>query len=201
MSAAAAAAPPTIPRPHEADSLEALATALDRATHEERLQWMYRVSGRQMKKLFAMAEGNPVHLDELLDPSGEPVECPGKNGLPIRLFNRFAKVFVRVDGQGFGYNKGPRWYTFFTGPGYFVAQDAGETTEGQPGEVHIDYRVVPETTHPSLPAVRPNARGIVPRLVFGGMYDLLRRVSRDVFVGDAFRTFPPTAPFLLVRPP
>jgi hypothetical protein len=176
-----------------------LAAALDEATHEQRLKWMYRLSGRQMKKLFAMAEGNPVHLEDLLDPSGEPVECPGKNGLPVRLFNRFAKVFVRVEGQGLGYNKGPRWYTWFTGPGYYVAQDATEETEGAPGEVHIDYRVLPTTTHSTLPALRSNNRGIA-RLVFGGMYDLLRRVSRDVYVGDAFRTFPPTAPFLLVRP-
>lgn len=190
------AIPAALPRYREVDSLDALAEALDAASHEERLAWIRRLRGRQIKELFHRAEGRPVFLDDLVDPAG-PVVCQGKNGL--MLFNRFAKVFARVGDEVVGYNLNPAFVTFFVGPGHFLASEGGEAAEG---EVLIDYRRLPERTHPDFPALVTNDRALLPRLVYGtGMYDLLRRVSRDVFVGDAFRKLPGGAAFILVRPP
>jgi hypothetical protein len=89
---------------------------------------------------------------------------------------------------------------WFGGPGHYVAYDAAPGTDGKPGEIVIDYRRIPDKTHESFPPLRSNNRPVGPVLVYGYMYDLLRKVSRDVFIGDSFRQLPGSAPFVLVRP-
>lgn len=190
--------PAAIPAPHEISDLDELAEMLDEATDEQRLQWMYGVSGRRMSDLFERCEGRAVHVDDLVAPDGDPTPCRGKNGL--LLFNRFAKVFARVDDQVVGYNRTGALQTWFAGPGHYTAFDGTEHVDGQPGEVVVDYRVLPERTHPDFPPLRSNKRG-GSIIVYAWMYDIIRRVSRDVFIGDSFRKLPGGAPFMLVRPP
>ena len=198
MSETTESPPLTLPLYDEAESIDALAARLDPATHDERIAWMRTLKGRQMRSLFERCDGRAVTLDDVLLGGDGPMRCEGKNGLSA--FNRFAKVFARIDGKGVGYNWNPPLVTWFAGPGHYVAYDATPETDGKPGELVIDYRRVPETTHPSFPPLRPNNRPIGPVLVYGYMYDLLRRVSADVFVGDSFRQLPGSAPFMLVRP-
>ncbi len=186
-----------IPAPSEIASLDDLAEALDAATHEARVAWIRSLGGKAIQDLFARAEGRAVAVSDLVDAAGAPVPCEGKNGLAA--FNRFAKVFARVDDEVVGYNRTTGLAAFFGGPGHFVAYDATDETDGAPGEVVIDYRRLPARTHPDFPALRSNDRGTA-RLIYGGMYDLVRRVSRHVFVGDSFRDLPGGAPFIIVRP-
>jgi hypothetical protein len=197
----AAAVPPAepIPSPDQVDSIDDLAARLDAATYEERLAWIHSLNGAQMTRLFQRCAGRVLTLDDLLRGGDGPVVCEGKNGLPS--FNRFAKVFARVDGKFVGFNRNGFVQRVFAGDGHFVAYDATRSTDGAPGEIVIDYRVLPVATHPDFPKLRRNDRLVGPMLVFAWMYDLLRRVSEDVFIGDSFRRLPGGAPFILVRPP
>jgi len=200
MSVAAALPEPgPIPGPDQVDDIDALASRLDAATYEERLAWIRSLNGAQMTRLFQRCAGRPLTLDDLLRGDDGPVVCEGKNGLA--MFNRFAKIFARVDGTYVGYNRNGFVQRVFAGDGHFVAYDATRSTDGAPGEIVIDYRVIPVRTHDSFPTLRRNDRPIGPMLVFAWMYDLLRRVSEDVFIGDSFRRLPGGAPFILVRPP
>lgn len=199
MSEALAAPPASSLPPYDpTEPIDALAARLDAATHDERVAWMRTLTGRQMSDLFRRCDGRAVTLDDVLLGGDGPMRCEGKNGLSA--FNAFAKVFARVDGKGVGYNANSALATWFAGPGHYVAYDAAPGTDGKPGEVVIDYRVLPEKTHDSFPPLRSNNRPIGPVIVYGHMYDLLRSVSRDVFIGDSYRKLPGGQPFTLVRP-
>jgi hypothetical protein len=204
----------TIPRPTEVKTLAELAEPLDAADHATRLEWIYSLGGKQQYALYALAQGSPVTVEELVRGPGVVVRHYGKNGL--LLFNRFEKRFVRSPDGVVGYNHSDvnaivrPLYGWVTGPGHFVAYDSPEV----PGEVWIDYRKVGTTQVPEFPPLRSNERGL-PALIFGDMVDVLRRVSRKVFIGDSFKgKYPrpdkapllarigglgPTAPFVLCQ--
>lgn len=206
-----------IPKPSAASSVTALAEALDAATHEVRLAWIRSLGRSEQYRLYAMAEGRPVTVDELVREPGRVVRHYGKNGL--LLFSRFEKRMVRLpDGTVGGYNHSDAGAlaplaTLVTGPGHFVTVASPQV----PGEVWVDYRRVPAAQHPEFPPLRGNESGL-PALVFGDMVDVLRRVSRHVTIGDSFKakfprddqppflawvgaTFFPTAPFVLCMEP
>jgi hypothetical protein len=205
----------TIPRPGEVTTLADLAAKLDAATWDERLAWIRSLSGREQYALYALAQGSPVSTRDLV--RGEQVvRHPGRNGLPA--FNRFEKRFSRLGDTVVGYNANDFWgpvagiSRWVTGPGHYTAYDSPQV----PGEVWIDYRKVPTVQHPEFPPLASNEQGL-PALVFGDMVDVLRRVSRDVFIGDAFKGAHPreapapflarvgrwfgTAPFVLLQEP
>ncbi len=122
----------------------------------------------------------------------------GRNTLPVApALRRFQKRFCRPgDGTAqrlFGYNEGPT--RRFIGPGYFVAVPDG-------GGVVIDYFQVPDgPVVPGWPRVRPNSYGL-QRFVFHQTRDLLRRVSRHVSIGAAYkRDRPLDHYFVLCRRP
>lgn len=174
------------------------------------MEWIRSLGRADQYALYALAEGNPVSVADLVGAEGEVVRHVGKNGLA--LFNRFEKRFARMGPLVVGYNYGeqPAIVRWVTGPGHFVAVDSPE----RPGEVWIDYRRIGTEVPPSFPPLVGNERGL-PALVFGDMVDVLRRVSRQVFIGDAFKArFPrpdraplaariggwfPTAPFVLCQ--
>jgi len=183
--------------PKDAPSLAPITAALDAATPDARKVWVRSLNGDQQKHLYALAQGNPVRVDELVGDDGAVHIGDGRNGLG--LFNKFQKRFARAGSEIGGYNHGSEIAGFlspivnwFTGPGHFVAYDSPDVY----GEVWIDYRRIPAVRHPEFPPLIDNESGF-RSLVFGNMVDVLRRVSRHVFVGDSFKNFPRTTPMNL----
>ncbi len=189
----------TLPAPDAVDSIDDLAASLNAATHAQRLAWIAGLNGKQMTALFHRCAGRALTLADIVGDGDDPVVCEGKNGLPA--FNRFAKVFARVDGGYVGYNRSAGIQRWAVGDGHYVAYDATDATDGAPGEVVVDYRVLPRVTHPSFPKLRTNYRPLGPMLTYAWMYDLVRKVSDHVVIGDSFRKLPGGAPFILVIPP
>lgn len=199
----------SLPRFRDVTDIVALAEALDAATHDARVAWTRSLGQADQKRLYAMAEGRPVTVDELTGEPGEEVRHLGKNGLPV--FNHFEKRFARLGDEVVGYNHNHWLVALVTGPGHFLTYESPV----RPGEIWIDYRRLPTAAHPDAPPLRSNERGL-PALVFGNMVDVLRRVSKHVTIGDSFKTFDrpdpvpllarigsalPTAPFVLCRAP
>jgi len=169
--------------PRDAD---AIAEHLDGLAAGERLEAVSTLGGPELqRRLYAAVAGRaPVTLDELVPPDAPPLRefiFEGKNSLPV--FTRFQKRFCRPpvangDAELWGYNHGS--IGRLIGPGYFVVYHEA------PGGVAIDYRRVPNERPPGWPPVMRNDVG-VSRLVYMNMVDLLRRVSKDVFIGSAHK--------------
>ena len=141
---------------------------------------MRRLGNKQLAALYDLADGNPCDMDELV--SGEAISIgEGKNGLPI--FSRFQKRFARVGDQIVGYNHNPfppaMW---IVGPGHFSVQNSPD----REGEVWINYIDLPTETHPDFPKLCDN-NWFPARLVYGGMVDILRRVTDGMYIGKSFR--------------
>lgn len=163
----------------------AIAELLDRATPTERVEAIRALSGpRLQRRLFAALASAPrVTLADLVPPEASPLRefiFHGKNSLPA--FTHFQKRFCRPSvsrgrDELWGYNH--QTLAWITGNGYFVALD-------DPRGAALDYREVPPEKPSGWPAIAPNERGL-SRLVYAGMIDYLRRVSRDVFIGSAWR--------------
>lgn len=159
---------------------------LDGLTHEQRWRQIDRVRGVKLQgRLFRALETAPaVKLDELVPPELPPLTEQiffGKNSLPA--FTHFQKRFCRPppgegSGELWGFNR--QTWTWLTGPGYFVVRVHPEHG------AEIDYRGLPKEICPGWPKLTPNNRGI-SRLVYMGMVDRLRRVSRHVFIGAAYK--------------
>ena len=203
----------TIPRPSEASNLASLTDLLDAASHEERVAWARSLGEKEQKTLYAMAAGTTVVPDDLVS-DGVLVHY-GRNGLPF--FNLFQKRFARLDGEMVGFNFNGETapsliapiFSRITGPGHFTFYPSPDVE----GEVWIDYRVVPTKQHPEFPALVDNDGGL-RCLVYGNMVDVLRRVSKHVFIGDSYKNLSrgktlgsrigsmfPTAPFILAQAP
>jgi hypothetical protein len=160
--------------------LEKITSYLDSLSHADCLQEVSAVGASLQKKLFSMAQNN-IKSEDLIAAEAaplEPVIFYGKNSLPI--LSRFQKRMCRSrHGKTIiGYNH--QALRPLTGPGYFVIGDDSD----RPGEVMIDYTKVPSEIPEQWPAYQDNEKGI-SRLIYGGMKDYLRRVSRDIFIGEA----------------
>jgi hypothetical protein len=133
----------------------------------------------------------------------EEVIHDGINTLPLpgRL-RRFQKRFCRPDGMPnrlFGYNEGPTRRVI--GPGFFVAiPTAGRPTWTARGAIVVDYFQVPDgAVVDSWPRVVDN-HWRLQRFVYHETRDFMRRVSRHVSIGAAFkRERPLDHYFVLVR--
>ncbi len=178
--------------------IDEVAARLDALSAERRLAAARAIPGRLQARLFeAAAARPPLGLEDLV-PAGVPPMRPvrhfGRNSLP--LFRCFEKRFCRPEGELgsrrlFGYNH--QRLAWATGPGSMVAYP------GPNGEVWIDYREIPDRVPEGWPPPRPNDRGLA-KLVYGNMVDHLRRVSKHVTVGRAFRPDQPeNAWFVLCR--
>jgi hypothetical protein len=163
----------------------AIAAFLDGLTHAERVEAISALHGPGLqRRLYEAVKNCPrVTLGDLVPAATPPlteVIYEGKNSLPA--FTRFQKRFCRPPGAAgaeelWGYNH--QTLAWLTGPGYFVVRDHARGAG-------IDYREVPAEHPDGWPAIHGNDRGI-PRLVYGDMVDYMRRVSRDVFIGSAYR--------------
>jgi hypothetical protein len=163
-----------------------IASFLDGLTPAERVDAIGALAGPAIqRRLYGASAGAPrVTLGDLVSPTTPPLRqviFHGKNSLPA--FTRFEKRMCRPPGARgpdvlWGYNHQP--FEWATGPGYFVVHE--DATRG----AALDYRELPTAAPDGWPTVRPNDRGL-SRFVYSHLVDYLRRVSRDVFVGSAFR--------------
>ena len=179
--------------------LPRLAEILDGLGHEGRVHATRAWGKKRQAALFEAAKGHmPLDVDFLVPASiGQLVEVihEGKNTLPA--FTHFQKRFVKLpEGEAFpigGYNH--QTLSPLTGPGYFVASKGEGEHEG---ELAIDYTKVPKQKPASWPEVEPNTGG-VGSLVYGGMIDYLRGLSKHVSIGRAYKGKAMDAWFVLVR--
>jgi hypothetical protein len=163
-----------------------VADFLDGLQHGDRMTAITSLQGtKEQGKLYEINEGAPpVTLDELVPPDMaalREVIWHGKNSLPV--FTHFQKRFCRPRGDRgsqelWGYNH--QTMGWVTGPGYFVCHQVGASPAA------IDYRVVPPEAPPGWPDVKRNDQGL-SRLVYANMVDYLRRVSKHVLIGRAYK--------------
>lgn len=171
-----------------------IANYLDGLSHDERMNETMALDRTAQRRLFVKAsEATAIDLDHFVPPSVgslQAVRHHGKNTLPLPgRHKRFAKVFCRPDDgtpRVFGYNDAPS--RPLVGPGYFVGvPTAGHDKWFSRGAVVIDYFQVPDgKVVPGWPKVRSNKSGL-QRFVYDGTRDYMRRVSKHVSIGAAFK--------------
>lgn len=174
---------------------QVLAAYLDAMQVQARIAAVRTLSRKALGELFQhCANTAPLRLDEFLPAAvsvGKTEIFSGLNSLP--LFRKFEKRFARTSrGTIIGFNF--QLMSFLTGPGYFMVEQAAN-------ELLIDYTKVPtqEQVPAGWPKVKPNDRGL-SNFVYKNMHDFLRRVSRDVAIGQATRLGQPIHQyFVLVR--
>lgn len=169
---------------------QALEARLVALPPSERWSALAALSGRELGRLFEVAQGAPaLSLDDLAR-SDEPVIFEGLNSLP--LFRRFQKRFRRAStGEVWGYNH--QSMSWITGPGYFQAVACPD----RPGELLFDYTRRPSSAQPGWPPVRGNDSGLA-RLVYGNLHDFMRRVAPGVLIGSAFKLGVPQNQFFVL---
>ncbi len=159
-----------------------ISSYLDSLGHEQRLKEVQTLSGSVQRKLWALAKAD-LSLHEFFpfnQPPLQEVIFYGRNSLPLPGMNLFQKRMCRSqDGKTiWGYNH--QSLQCITGPGSFVVTEESD----RPGEIMIDYTRLPTGSPPQWPAVKSNSSGITA-LVYGHMKDYMRRVSKNVFIGEA----------------
>jgi len=187
--------------------IDAVSEALDAASAEQRRETVLALGRTVQRRLYRLARDAPPLALEDFVPSDraacESVRHFGRNTLPLPGSLRFfEKRFSRPDDgppRLFGYNETP--VVGLIGPGYFVAlATAGETAWASRGAVVVDYFRVPDSAVPDgWPPVVPNSHGL-QRLVYYHTRDFMRRLSRHVTIGAAYKVERPLDHyFLLVR--
>ncbi|HEU4430762.1 MAG TPA: hypothetical protein VFT98_18520 [Myxococcota bacterium] len=191
----------------ESLSIDALGEELDRAPAGERRAAVLALGRAAQRRIYRLAEeARPLALEDFVPAERAPRESVrhfGKNTLPLPGSLRFfEKRFSRPESgppRLFGYNETPvvRW----VGPGYFVAvTTAGQAAWEARGAVVVDYFRVPDGPVPSgWPPVVPNSHGLQV-FVYHRTRDFMRRVSRHVTIGAAYKGERPLDHyFVLVR--
>lgn len=183
-------------------SADAISSALDALTDAERWQAIRRSDRDLQRRLFALAAGSTVRIDDLVPDATalEEVVHLGVNTLPVPwALRRFEKRFCRAEEDAsvlYGYNEGP--LRRIIGPGYFVARDNAQTEWAERGGVVVDYWEVPAgRVVAEWPRVVPNERGL-QRNVYAHTRDFLRRLSTHVTIGMATKDDQPLDHFFLL---
>ncbi|MGM0576746.1 MAG: hypothetical protein ACQEXJ_13535 [Myxococcota bacterium] len=170
------------------DPLDAdrLAEVLDGMPEDDRVSAARSIKGKDQRRLWDACAGRATSLEDFV-PAGVPpateVIHAGKNSLPV--FTTFEKRFARPEDRDdalYGYNEGAT--RAIVGPGFFVAHYFAERRE-----VGVDYLQVPPAVA-KLPAgwpdVKPNEKG-VQKFVYAGTVDFMRKVSKHVTIGRAYK--------------
>jgi hypothetical protein len=179
----------------ERTGIETIAAYLDGLPADTRWHEVKELGRARQRALYAKAaHAAPIDLAHFSVDARprEEVIHDGVNTLPVpRPLRRFQKRFCRPDDDSagprlFGYNEGPtrRWI----GPGFFVAvPTAWRPSWSANGAVVVDYFKVPDgAVADGWPRVVDN-QWRLQRFVYGGTRDFMRRVSRDVSIGAAFK--------------
>lgn len=176
-----------------------VARFLDKLSPEQRVSQCMALSGKDQARLWEMVGRKRSSFDAtFFVPAAAkklvPFPFEGKNSLPA--FSRFQKVFYRTkEGYVAGYNY--QTLMKITGPGYYILEKASDQ---DPGPMVINYLKVPESKPSSWPKIQSND-AFPSRFIYGGMMDYLRKVSKDVVIGRAFKQGKPMPNyFVLCRP-
>ena len=178
----------------DAAGIDAIAAYLDKLSADERLAETRTLDRNAQRRLYAKAaKATPLTLDDFVPPGTKPrtqVVHHGRNTLhlpgSLRLFK---KCMARPENGGprlFGYNDSP--FESTVGPGFFMAvPTAGNADWEARGGVVVDYFQIPDGAVPEgWPKVIPNTKGL-QRFVYNRTRDFMRRVSKHVTIGAAFR--------------
>jgi hypothetical protein len=163
-----------------------IARFLDGLSHAERVAAVRSLGRNEQRNLYEGVDGfRPLTLEDLVPITVADLSTVrhfGKNSLPV--FTHFEKRFSRPRGthgepavELYGFNF--QSMAPVTGPGYFIARNAGDRPE-----VLVDYHRVPPDHPEGWPPIRSNERGL-SRLVYGSLVDTLRGVSNQVSIGSA----------------
>jgi hypothetical protein len=163
-----------------------LAKDLDELGHAGRVWSVRQWTRANMATLWDAAKGfRPLTLDDYVPPGVPPhveVIHHGKNSLPAHTHfqKRFCRPKLPESGDiliGFNFQT----LSPVTGPGYFVTH-----ASSQPGEVDIDYTVLPKEKPDGWPTLLPNSARL-GRFVYFEMIDVMRGISTHVSIGRAKR--------------
>jgi hypothetical protein len=172
-------------------NIEDVADYLDALPHHHRLWETRKLKIFDQARLFRKAGHGPAVSVEHFVPAAVPdvteVIHHGTNTFP--MLTTFQKRFARPEGESarlFGYNEGITKSVL--GPGCFVVHGtAGNPPWANRGALVVDYYLVPDgPVPPGWPRVISNKQGL-QKFVYAGTRDFMRRVSRHVSVGRAFK--------------
>ncbi len=174
--------------------IAAIAAHLDGLDGAARWQAVAQLDrGRQRALYEKAAHAQPIELAHFVGDARprEEVIHDGLNTLPLpAAWKRFQKRFCRpADSRTarlFGYNEGPT--RRLIGPGFFVALPTAERPQWSArGAVVVDYFQVPDgAVADGWPKVVANDWRL-QRFVYDQTRDFLRRVSRHVSIGAAYK--------------
>jgi hypothetical protein len=179
----------------ERTGIEPIGAYLDGLATEGRWREVQSLDRSRQRMLYEKAaHAESIGLAHFVGDAGprEEVIHDGINTLPLPAsLRRFQKRFCRPDGGGadprlFGYNEGPT--RRFIGPGFFVAvPTAARPQWSARGGIVVDYFQVPDgAVADGWPAVVANDWRL-QRFVYHETRDFMRRVSRHVSIGAAFK--------------
>jgi hypothetical protein len=173
---------------HDPHCVERITTALDRMDPESRLVTVLSIEAKEQATLWELMKGRELGPEHFVPASVDPLKPVihyGRNTLPA--FKFFQKRFCRIEAgreEIGGFNAQP--FSWFSGPGYFVAGRSGGEADA-PAEFVIDYTKLPAKVPDGWPAIVPNDKGL-NRLVYGGdMKDYMRSVSEHVAIGRPYK--------------
>jgi hypothetical protein len=174
--------------------IDAIGDYLDRLDDAERWREVGALDRARQRRLYAKAaHAAPIELAHFVGDAGarEEVVHDGLNTLPLPPpLRRFQKRFCRPDRDAdrrlFGYNEGPTRRVI--GPGFFVAvPTAARPAWAAHGAVVVDYYQIPDgPVADSWPTIVDN-HWRLQRFVYFETRDFMRRVSRHVSIGAAFK--------------
>jgi hypothetical protein len=167
---------------------------LDGLERKPRWQAVKQLDRARQRALYEKAaHAEPIDLAHFVGDARprEEVIHDGINTLPLPArWKRFQKRFCRpADSRTprlFGYNEGPT--RRFIGPGFFVARPTADRPQwAARGAIVVDYFQVPDgAVADGWPAVVANDWRL-QRFVYDQTRDFMRRVSRHVSIGAAFK--------------
>lgn len=179
-------------RPDAEDPMTAIAAWFDEHDHDTRQAALAALGRVGQRRLYELASYAPALTLADLHAGVAPrhaIPWTGQNTLPLpATFGRFQKVFCRPDDGSarlFGFNEGAS--RPLLGPGYYVAYACEDPVWRARGPIVVDYFQVPDApVVDGWPRVVSNSRGL-QWFVFRGTRDYLRRVSRRVAIGAAYK--------------
>lgn len=176
--------------------IDAIAAYLDGLPAEPRWVEVKGLDRDHQRILYEKAAHAPaIDIAHFVGSAGPRQEVihDGVNTLPVAAkYKRFQKRFCRPEPNGkpearlFGYNEGPS--RKLIGPGFFVAVPTAERPQWSArGGVVVDYYQVPDgEVAEGWPRIVANDWRL-QRFVYHQTRDFMRRVSREVSIGAAFK--------------
>jgi hypothetical protein len=172
----------------------AIGAYLDKLDGDARWREVGELGRARQRMLYEKAaHAEPIEFEHFVNGARarEEVIHDGVNTLPLLPpLKRFQKRFCRPDDDRgerlFGYNEGPTRRVI--GPGFFVAIPTAEKPHWSArGAVVVDYFQVPDgAVADGWPRVVGNDHRL-QRFVYDQTRDFMRRVSKHVSVGAAFK--------------